>query len=332
MSEKKSSSKKSTTKSAIGTKKPAVKKAPAKKAPAEKPAAKKPAAKKAPAKKPAAKKAPAKKPAAKKTPAKKTPAKKPAAKKPAAKKPAAEKPAAKKPAAKKTPAKKAPAKKPAAKKPATKKPAAKKTPAKKTPAKKPATKKPTIAVAGKPGRAEPKPPILPPRPKKPTSFKVGDKVVHPHHGAAIISKKVKQVVLGERRDYFVLQIATDQLTVFVPVDTIDETIRPVISKTAAGRVLRLFKDEPQEAGSNWSRWYKVLNEKMTSGDINQVAEVVRDLTFAQQTKGISPALKRMLARARLTLTSELAFAFNVNDEDATKRLDRALLKPPEEEV
>ena len=147
----------------------------------------------------------------------------------------------------------------------------------------------------------------------------------------MIAKKVKQVVLGEKRDYFVLQIATDQLTVFVPIDTIDETIRPVISKTAAGRVLKTFKEEPQEAGSNWSRWYKVLNEKMTSGDIYQVAEVVRDLTFAQQTKGISPALKRMLSRARLTLTSELSFALSVDDEDATKRLDRALPKPPEEE-
>ena len=251
-------------------------------------------------------------------------AQKPAAKKQTgAKKPTAKsgsKPAAKKPAAKKqTGAKKSAAKKSAAKKPAAKKPAAKKPAAKKPAAKKPAAKD---AVTAEPA----------PKPKKPTSFKVGDKVVHPHHGAAIISKKVKQDVLGEKRDYFVLQIATDQLTVFVPVDTIDETIRPVISKTAAGKVLRLFKEEPQEAGSNWSRWYKVLNEKMTSGDIYQVAEVVRDLTFAQQTKGISPALKRMLSRARLTLTSELAFALNVDEEDATKRLDRALPKPPEEEI
>jgi len=157
-------------------------------------------------------------------------------------------------------------------------------------------------------------------------------VVHPYHGAAIIVKKIKQVVQGEKRDYFVLEIATDQLTVFVPVDTIDETIRPVISKTAAGRVLKLFRDEPQEAGSNWSRWYKVLNEKMTSGDIYQVAEVVRDLSFAQQAKGISPALKRMLSRARSTLTSELAFAFNVDEEQATVRLDRALPQAVEDEV
>lgn len=168
-------------------------------------------------------------------------------------------------------------------------------------------------------------------PSKKSPFSVGDKVVHPHHGAAIIKKKVKQEVEGEKRDYFELEIATDQLTVFVPVDTITETIRPVISKTAARKVFSLFKEEPQEAGSNWSRWYKVLNEKMTSGDIYQVAEVVRDLTYAQHTKGISPALKRMLSRARLTLTSELGFALELDEEDAIKRLDRALPKAAEEE-
>jgi CarD family transcriptional regulator len=142
---------------------------------------------------------------------------------------------------------------------------------------------------------------------------------------------MKQVVAGEKRDYFVLEISTDTLTVFVPMDNIEDTIRPVISKAAAGRVFKLFKEEPQEAGSNWSRWYKVLNEKMTSGDIFQVAEVVRDLTFAQQTKGISPALKRMLSKARLTLTSELQFALGIDEEEATKKLDRALPKVEIEE-
>ncbi len=164
------------------------------------------------------------------------------------------------------------------------------------------------------------------------AFAVKDKVVHPHHGAATIIKKVKRKIDGKNRDYFVLDIATDQLTVYVPVDGVEETIRPVISKTAARRVFATFKDEPQEAGSNWSRWYKVLNEKMTSGDIYQVAEVVRDLTFAQQTKGISPALKRMLSKARLTLISELQFALTLTEEEATKKLDRALPKVAVEET
>ncbi|HJQ91188.1 MAG TPA: CarD family transcriptional regulator [Acidimicrobiia bacterium] len=159
-----------------------------------------------------------------------------------------------------------------------------------------------------------------------TKYSVGDKVVHPQHGAATIQKKVKQAFGGKKQDYFVLDIATEQLTVMVPLDKVDDLIRPVISKTKSRDVLKSLKGEPEEAGSNWSRWYKVLNEKMTSGDIFQVAEVVRDLSYAQQTKGISPALKRMLSKARLTLSSELAFSLEIDEEEAIKRLDRALPK------
>ena len=73
----------------------------------------------------------------------------------------------------------------------------------------------------------------------------------------------------------------------VPVDSVDEVIRPVISKNAVSKkVFPIFKEKPEEAGTNWSRWYKVLTEKMTSGDVIQVAEVVRDLTHAQINKGI----------------------------------------------
>jgi CarD family transcriptional regulator len=159
-----------------------------------------------------------------------------------------------------------------------------------------------------------------------TKYSVGDKVVHPQHGAATIQRKVKQVFDGKRIDYFQLEIATEQLTVMVPVEKSEDLIRPVISKTKSREVLKSLKGEPEEAGSNWSRWYKVLNEKMTSGDIFQVAEVVRDLSYAQQTKGISPALKRMLSKARLTLSSELAFSLEVDEEEAIKKLDRALPK------
>jgi CarD family transcriptional regulator len=212
----------------------------------------------------------------------------------------------------------APTKKPSAKKPAAKTVAAKTVAAKKAPAKKaPAKKAPAKESATTPA---------PRTSRKASAFSIGDKVVHPQHGAAIIVKKVKQTVAGQRQDYFKLEIATDQLTVFVPIASMEETIRPVISKNQARKVFALFKETPQEAGSNWSRWYKVLNEKMTSGDIYQVAEVVRDLSYAQQTKGISPALKRMLSKARLTLTSELRFALNVDEEEATKKLDRALPK------
>jgi CarD family transcriptional regulator len=165
----------------------------------------------------------------------------------------------------------------------------------------------------------------PPKPGKATSrYNVGDKVVHPQHGAATIARRIKREFGGVVRDYYVLDISTESLTVMVPVEKVDQVVRSVISKTQSRNVLASLKEEPQEAGANWSRWYKVLTEKMYSGDIFQVAEVVRDLSFAQQTKGISPALKRMLSKARMTLISELSFSLEEDEEEATKRLDKAL--------
>ena len=210
---------------------------------------------------------------------------------------------------KKAPVKKAPVKKAPVKKAPVKKAPVKKTPVKKAPAKKTAAKPRSRRVPAKRVRARRRAGSAKSSggKKKQTSFRVGDKVVHPHHGAAEIIKRAKIDLAGEPRQYFELEIATESsLKVLIPVDTIDETIRPVITKTAAGKVMLKFKEEPQASGANWSRWYKVLNEKMTSGDIFQVAEVVRDLTHAQHVKGISPALKRMLSKARTTLSSELA--------------------------
>jgi CarD family transcriptional regulator len=278
--------------------------------------------KKAPAKKAPAKKAPVKKATPKaKSPGMKVPAKtapksavKKAPTKAAVKKTARPRPVAKKPAA-------SPAKgKPPAKAEKTSKTEKTSTDTRGASAKAAATKKPSPVSDGNREHA--------PAPVKraPVSSKygVGDKVVHPQHGAATIAKRLKREFAGEVRDYFVLDIATESLTVMVPVDKIDSVVRSVISKTHSRHVLNSLRDEPQEAGANWSRWYKVLTEKMYSGDINQVAEVVRDLTFAQQTKGISPALKRMLSKARMTLISELSFSLEVDEEEATRRLDKAL--------
>jgi RNA polymerase-interacting CarD/CdnL/TRCF family regulator len=245
----------------------------------------------------------AKKPASGKTaPARKAPAKKAPAKKTTA----AKKVPAKKAPAKKAPAKKAPAKKTTAAKkaPAKTTTAAKKAPAKTTAAKKPAAKKAPAkkATAAKKAPAKPAAKRAPAKKKKKASpFSVGDKVV------------------------YLLQVAIDQLVLRVPVaSAVDLGVRPVISKTAARKVLATFKLDPEEAGANWSRWYKLLTEKINSGDIYQVAEVVRDLTYAQQTKGISPALKRMLSKARLILASELRFALDLDEEEAMARLDKSL--------
>jgi CarD family transcriptional regulator len=285
---------------------------------------KKTTAKKTTAKKTSTTKAPAKqstgRATTKKTAAKRTTAKTSAEKKTATRKSAAKKAPAKKTAAKKSTTEKAPAT--AAKKTTAKKASARKAPAKKSAAKKAPAKRTAAGRADK--EATPKTR----RTKKVQSpFSVGDYVVYPHHGAATIIKREKIEFAGEKQEYFVLEIATDQLVVRVPVSkAVDLGVRPVISQNKARQVFRTFKEDPQEAGKNWSRWYKLLTEKINSGDIFQVAEVVRDLTYAQQVKGISPALKRMLAKARLIIISELRFALDLDEEDAVKKLDRALPK------
>jgi CarD family transcriptional regulator len=251
-----------------------------------------------------------------------------------ARRPAA-KAAPKQPAAKKSAARKPAAKKPAAKKPAAKKPAAKKSAVRKPAAKKPAAARRSSKASAKPAATKPAASAVrsPARKRKPVSpFRVGDKVVYPHHGAAVIIKKERRDFNKSKVDFFVLEVAIDQLILRVPVESAAELgVRPVISKTAARKVLAVFRTEPEEAGANWSRWYKLLTEKIQSGDIYQVAEVVRDLTFAQQTKGISPALKRMLSKARLILASELRFVLDLSEEEAMKRLDKALPKVDSEE-
>ena len=291
------------------------------------------AGKKGPTKKYAAKKAaPVKKVPAKKQPAKKAaPVKKPTAKKAASAQKATGRTAPNKAGPNKAgPNKTGPNKTGAAKAPAAKKQAAKPEPVKKAPVVKEAPPKVTPPREGgrrgnadKAAAREEAPP--PPKPGKATSrYSVGDKVVHPQHGAATIARRIKREFGGVVRDYYVLDISTESLTVMVPVEKVDQVVRSVISKTQSRNVLASLKEEPQEAGANWSRWYKVLTEKMYSGDIFQVAEVVRDLSFAQQTKGISPALKRMLSKARMTLISELSFSLEEDEEEATKRLDKAL--------
>ena len=125
-------------------------------------------------------------------------------------------------------------------------------------------------------------------PAREPKYKKGDYVVHIQHGVAHISDIQVKSDFGETQEYFVLNFPTEEMVISVPTNKTLYTMRPLINKTEASRVVQKLKEDPQESGANWSRWYKVLQEKMYSGDIFQVAEVVRDLNYSNQTKGISP--------------------------------------------
>jgi CarD family transcriptional regulator len=156
-------------------------------------------------------------------------------------------------------------------------------------------------------------------------FKVGDRVVYPHHGAAIIRKREKKERDGKKVDYLVLEMVHGELTLRVPADMAEEVgMRPPISKSDVDDLFELIGKRDVREPANWSRRFKNHQEKMKSGDVYQVAEVVRNLALREQGKGLSTAEKSMLERARGILVSELSFALNVSEEKASDKLDAGL--------
>ena len=156
-------------------------------------------------------------------------------------------------------------------------------------------------------------------------FKVGDKVVYPHHGAAVIERKEKREVFGEKRDYFILRLAYGDLTLMVPADNVEEVgVRDVINSEEVEEVFAVLRKKEARMPTNWSRRFKNHVEKLKSGDIYQVAEVVRNLSIREGDKGLSAGEKRMLSKARQILVSELTFAIGVSEEEAESKLDAAL--------
>ena len=157
-------------------------------------------------------------------------------------------------------------------------------------------------------------------------FSVGDKVVYPHHGAATIESLEVKELFGEKRDYFILKLAYGELTLMVPTDSTEEVgLREVTPAKEVPKVFKLLKKvEPMTNTTNWSRRYKANVEKLRSGDIYQVADVVRSLHQRDKEKGLSAGEKRMLTKARQILVSELTFSKDCGEEEAEKMLDEVL--------
>lgn len=158
-----------------------------------------------------------------------------------------------------------------------------------------------------------------------TTFRVGDKVVYPHHGAAIIKSLEEKEFGGETKQYYMLRLAYGDLTLMVPTDKCDEVgIRDVIARDELDKVFKVLKSKECRMPTNWSRRFKTHVEKLRSGDIYQVAEVVRNLARRDAEKGLSAGEKRMLTKARQILVSEMTFAAGVDEAEAEKMLDKVL--------
>ncbi len=153
------------------------------------------------------------------------------------------------------------------------------------------------------------------------SFEVGDRVVYPHHGAAVIVQRESREFDGVAQEFLVLEMAHGELVLRVPVDKADEVgMRPPIGSDEVSDLFELLGRKDVREPSNWSRRFKNHQEKLKSGDIYQLAEVVRNLALRDQSKGLSAGEKSMFTKAREVLVSELSVALDVSEDEALEQV------------
>ena len=159
------------------------------------------------------------------------------------------------------------------------------------------------------------------------TFKVGETVVYPHHGAATIEEIVNRKIKGVDTEYLVLKVNQGELVIQVPAANVESVgVRDVVDDIGVAEVLDVLRQAEVEEPSNWSRRFKANQEKISNGDIVRVSEVVRDLSRRDANKGLSAGEKRMLMKARQILTSELALARSIDEDEAGVLLDEVLVE------
>jgi CarD family transcriptional regulator len=156
-------------------------------------------------------------------------------------------------------------------------------------------------------------------------YKVGDKVVYPHHGAGTVVKKEKREVLGEKREYLTIKILHNDMTVNVPSENAEAVgLRKVIGEDMVKVVVKALTGGGTQMPKNWNRRFKHNRDKMKTGDILELAEVVRNLSLRDREKGLSTGEKQMFVKAKKILASELMYAKDMDEEEAAEWLDGVL--------
>ena len=156
-------------------------------------------------------------------------------------------------------------------------------------------------------------------------YKVGDKVVYPHHGAGTVVKKESREVLGEKREYLTIQILHNDMTVNVPCENAEKVgLRKVIDEKTVEKVLQSLTGDGTTMPKNWNRRFKHNRDKMKTGDIFELAEVVRNLSLRDHEKGLSTGEQQMFVKAKKILVSELMYAKGMDEEETAVWLDDVL--------
>ena len=166
--------------------------------------------------------------------------------------------------------------------------------------------------------------MLPPH----VDFEIGDSVVYPHHGAGRVLRKESKEVFGESREYLTIRILHNDMTVMVPTENASLAgLRRVIDEETIKKVLAVLQDECSEMPKNWNRRFKHNRDKIKTGDIYELAEVVRNLAVREAEKGLSTGEKQMFTRSKKILCSELMYALQMEEAEVEAYLHDLLLGP-----
>ena len=155
-------------------------------------------------------------------------------------------------------------------------------------------------------------------------FNVGDKIVYPMHGAGTVDSIEERDILGEKQSYYILKMP-GEVKVMVPTARAEEAgVRNIIDKSAADKVFSILEQDETEMEKNWNKRYRDNMDKMKSGDIYEIADIVRNLAFKQKEKGLSTGEKKMLNNAKQILVSELVLAEHATQEEIEEMVDNKI--------
>jgi CarD family transcriptional regulator, regulator of rRNA transcription len=156
-------------------------------------------------------------------------------------------------------------------------------------------------------------------------YRVGDKVVYPHHGAGTVVKKEVREVLDSKREYLTIKIVHNDMIVNVPTENAEKVgLRRVIDEQMVTKVVKALTGSGTQMPKNWNRRFKHNRDKMKTGDIMELAEVVRNLSLRDHEKGLSTGEKQMFVKAKKILASELQYAKQMDEDEAHAWLDGVL--------
>jgi CarD family transcriptional regulator len=164
-------------------------------------------------------------------------------------------------------------------------------------------------------------------------FEVGDKVVHPHHGAGVVTRREARVVLGEERDYLTIHIPLTDLLLNVPADGAEAVgIRGVVDESVLESLEETLTSGDIELEGNWNRRFRRNRDKLKSGDVFEVAEVIRHLAVRDRGRGLSSGERQLFAQAKRQLASEIQYARGTDEDEAIAWIEGVLERAPDEHV